>query len=94
MSKYVIPLIEETFPIHAPLQNSLLTLDKGCCESAYLDMVHLYAKLGMGGVLIIDDNGHWNSARCAIEQYMTEKKLRLLANRIDYTGRACGKVDA
>jgi hypothetical protein len=40
-----------------------------------------------GGVIIIDDYGHWKGAREAVDQYFKEQNVQILLNRIDYTGR-------
>ena len=45
------------------------------------------------GVLIIDDYGHWQGARKAVDQYIAENHLRLYLARVDYTGRVAVKVD-
>jgi O-methyltransferase len=45
----------------------------------------LYPYLVRGGVLIIDDYGHWAGARKAVDEYF--KDAPVLLNRIDYTGR-------
>jgi hypothetical protein len=41
--------------------------------------------------LIIDDYGHWQGARRAVDQYLQEQRLPLLLHRIDYTGRIAVK---
>ena len=56
-------------------------------ESAYHKLVHLYPRLSPGGVLIIDDYGHWLGASRAVDQYLAENGIAILLNRIDYTGR-------
>ena len=58
------------------------------------EMLHLYPRLSAGGVLIIDDYGHWAGARKAIDEYIAENKLRVLLNRIDYTARIAVKIDS
>jgi len=83
--------VEETIPMSAPAQIALLRLDTDWYESTYHELVHLYPRLSSGGVLIIDDYGHWKGARRAVDAYISEQKLRLLLNRIDYTGRICVK---
>ena len=40
-----------------------------------------------GGVLVIDDYGHWAGARKAVDEYIAQHALCLLLNRVDYTGR-------
>ncbi len=86
--------VEDTIPDHAPAQISLLRLDTDWYESTYHELVHLYPRLSVGGVLIIDDYGHWNGARKAVDQYLGENNLKLLLHRIDYTGRICVKLEA
>ncbi len=85
--------VEDTIPSQAPEQIALLRLDTDWYESTYHELVHLYPRLSVGGVLIIDDYGHWEGARKAVDQYIQEKKLKLLLHRIDYTGRACVKLE-
>ena len=46
-----------------------------------------------GGVLIIDDYGHWEGARQAIEEYFELNPPRPLLQRIDYTGRLAIKTN-
>ena len=60
-------------------------------ESTYHELVHLYPRLSSGGVLIIDDYGHWLGARRAVGQYLAENGIAILLNRIDYTGRIAVK---
>jgi hypothetical protein len=90
---YVEGRVEETIPAQAPTQISLLRLDTDWYESTYHELIHLFPRLSVGGVLLIDDYGHWQGARRAVDQYLAEKKVRVLLNRIDYTGRICVKVD-
>jgi O-methyltransferase len=83
--------VEETIPERAPSKIALLRLDTDWYESTYHELHHLYPRLSPGGVLIIDDYGHWAGARKAVDTYFAEHKLQLLLNRIDYTGRICVK---
>jgi hypothetical protein len=85
--------VEETVPAQAPAHIALLRLDTDWYESTYHELVHLYPRLSVGGVLIIDDYGHWHGARRAVDQYIAERGLKLLLNRIDYTARICVKTE-
>ena len=49
--------------------------------------MHLYPRLVRGGVLIIDDYGHWRGAREAVDTYFAAQGVVPLLQRIDYTGR-------
>jgi len=79
--------VEETIPGCAPERISLLRLDTDWYESTRHELVHLYPRLSSGGILIIDDYGHWQGARKASDEYIAENKLTIFLNRIDYTGR-------
>jgi len=79
--------VEDTLPAQAPLQIALLRLDTDWYESTRHELIHLYPRLVPGGVLIIDDYGHWQGARQAVDEYIQSNNLRLLLNRVDYTGR-------
>ena len=85
--------VEDTIPANAPDRISLLRLDTDWYESTYHELVHLYPRLSVGGVLIIDDYGHWKGSRKAVDQYIEENHLKLLLNRIDYTARICVKLE-
>ena len=85
-------MVEDTVPMLAPERIALLRLDTDWYESTYHELVHLYPRLSVGGVLIIDDYGHWRGAREATDRYMAENQIRLLLNRIDYTGRIAVKL--
>ena len=80
-------LVEDTIPGDAPPTISLLRLDTDWYESTRHELIHLYPRLVSGGVLIIDDYGHWEGARKAVDEFLAENQLRILLNRIDYTGR-------
>jgi O-methyltransferase len=83
--------VEDTIPASAPAQIALLRLDTDWYESTYHELVHLFPRLSTGGVLIIDDYGHWKGARRAVDTYVAEQKLDIFLHRIDYTGRICIK---
>ncbi len=61
--------VEETLPEHAPGALALLRLDTDWYESTRHELEHLYPLLDPGGVLIIDDYGHWEGARRAVDEY-------------------------
>ena len=84
---YVKGLVEETIPHHAPDQIALLRLDTDWYESTYHELKHLYPRLSSGGIMIIDDYGHWKGAKEAVDQYFKENQLPLFLHRIDYTAR-------
>ena len=38
-------------------------------------------------MLIVDDYGHWDGARRAVDEYFDSSSEPVLLSRIDYTGR-------
>ena len=83
--------VEETVPSQAPEKIALLRLDTDWYESTSHEMKHLFPLISHGGVLIVDDYGHWNGARKAVDEFVKETRTPLLLNRIDYTGRIAVK---
>ncbi|MFN8356737.1 MAG: TylF/MycF/NovP-related O-methyltransferase [Spirosomataceae bacterium] len=79
--------VEDTIPGTLPTAIALLRLDTDWYDSTYHELVHLYPLLQVKGALIIDDYGHWQGAREAVDQYFAENQINMLLNRIDYTGR-------
>ncbi|WLT39519.1 TylF/MycF family methyltransferase [Synechocystis sp. B12] len=89
---YVQGKVEETIPETLPNKIALLRLDTDWYESTKHELVHLFPKLVQGGVLIIDDYGHWQGCRKAVDEYFEQNNISILLNRIDYTGRIGIKV--
>lgn len=84
--------IEDTIPASAPDEIALLRLDTDWYESTKHELNHLYPRLSRGGVLLIDDYGHWQGSRKATDEYITENDLPLMLNRIGYAGRIAVKI--
>jgi O-methyltransferase len=83
--------VEETIPATAPESVAVLRLDTDWYASTKHELVHLYPRLVRGGVLILDDYGHWRGARKAVDEYLDEGGLPLFLQRVDYTGRCAVK---
>lgn len=79
--------VEDTIPAQAPGVISLLRLDTDWYASTRHELAYLFPRLAPGGVLIVDDYGHWQGARQALDEYVAQKRLCLFLHRIDYTGR-------
>lgn len=79
--------VEDTIPGTLPAKIALLRLDTDWYESTLHELTHLFPRLVRGGVLIIDDYGHWKGAHQAVDEYLAKHGIKLLLNRIDYTGR-------
>jgi len=79
--------VEETLPAMAPERIALLRLDTDWYESTRHELEQLWPRLVEGGVLIVDDYGHWQGARRAVDEYFARQRLNLPLYEIDYTGR-------
>lgn len=90
---FIKGMVEQTIPASAPEKIALLRLDTDWYESTRHEMHHLFPRLTKGGVLIIDDYGHWQGARKAIDEYLDENNIKIMLARIDYTGRIAVKID-
>jgi O-methyltransferase len=77
--------VEDTVPSDAPEQIALLRLDTDWYESTRHELEHLYPRLAVGGVLIVDDYGQYAGARQAVDEYFADR--RILLNRIDESAR-------
>ena len=84
---FVVGPVEETIPGSAPADIAVIRLDTDWYESTRHELEHLYPRLSEGGVLVIDDYGHWEGARRAVDEYFGSAAAPLLLSRIDYTGR-------
>ncbi len=81
--------VEETlmYEENLPQSISLLRLDTDFYESTKKELEILYPRLSKGGVLIIDDYGHWQGSRKAVDEYFNLEKDFLWFHRIDYASR-------
>ena len=85
--------VEETIPQHAPDSIALLRLDTDWYESTKHELERLFPRLSKHGILIIDDYGHWQGARRAVDEYFAGNKIPILLSRADYTGRVAVKLE-
>ena len=80
--------VEATIPSQAPEQPiALLRLDTDWYESTKHELIHLFPRLQPGGILIIDDFGHWEGAKKAVVEYFDQLEQKFYLHRVDYTGR-------
>jgi hypothetical protein len=79
--------VEDTIPATLPQQIALLRLDTDWYESTRHELQHLYPRLQSQGVLIIDDYGHWQGARQAVDEYFAGSVPPAYLHRVDYTAR-------
>lgn len=80
--------VEQTIPPSAALPPiALLRLDTDWYESTKHELEHLFPLLQPGGIMIVDDYGHWQGARKAVDECLARQPRPYFLHRIDYTGR-------
>jgi hypothetical protein len=77
--------VEKTLKVKKPKSISLLRLDTDFYHSTKAELKYLYNLISPGGIIIIDDYGHWKGCKLAVDQFFKNKKNILILN-IDYTG--------
>jgi O-methyltransferase len=85
--------VEATIPKEAPESIALLRLDTDWYESTKHELEHLFPRLSKRGIVIIDDYGHWQGARKAVDEYFTQNRTPVFISRIDYSARAAIRLD-
>lgn len=84
--------VERTLPEAAPPGPiALLRLDSDWYASTRHALEHLYPRLVSGGILVLDDYGHWLGARRATDEYLDTLPVPPFLVRVDYTGRVAVK---
>jgi hypothetical protein len=66
---------------------ALLRLDGDWYESTKVCLEALYPQVVRGGFAVIDDYGHWQGCRKAVDEYFQKNGLAAYLHHIDYTGR-------
>jgi len=79
--------VEDTIPGVLPGPLALWRLDTDWYQSTRHELRHLYPLLQPRGVLIVDDYGHWEGARRAVDEFFGARRERARLAEIDYTGR-------
>lgn len=83
--------VAETLAEQAPAQVALLRLDTDWYASTYACLEVLYPRLMPGGICILDDYGHWDGARSAVDEYFIAHPPRPFFQPIDFSGRVLVK---
>jgi len=84
--------IEKIAPANPHGSIALLRLDTDTYHSTRAELEHFYPKLVTGGILIIDDYGHADGARRAVDEYLAGPGRGLLLNRVNLTNRLAVKI--
>jgi hypothetical protein len=86
-AKLIKGLFQETL-IHADVGTiAVLHLDGDWYDSTMICLDCLYDRVQSGGVIQIDDYGHWAGARKAVHDFFDRRNMKVRLDYIDYTGR-------
>jgi O-methyltransferase len=85
--RFVVGPVESTLQVQLPDRIALLRLDTDWYESTRVELDRLFPRLVPGGVLLVDDYGHWQGCRRAVDEYFKKNSICMMLHRIDYTGR-------
>jgi O-methyltransferase len=68
-----------------PDKISILRLDTDWYESTKFELDNFYNNVSIGGVVIIDDYGHWGGCKKAVDEFLlVHPEIKI--EKIDYTG--------
>lgn len=84
---FVQGLVEDTIPAQAPDAIALCRLDTDYYASTKHELEHLYPNITSGGVLVIDDYGHFLGAKQAVDEYFPDPAAKPFFHRVDYSAR-------
>ncbi|WP_440613970.1 TylF/MycF/NovP-related O-methyltransferase [Candidatus Pelagibacter sp. HIMB1748] len=68
-----------------PEKISLLRLDTDWYQSTKKELEVLYKKVSIGGIIIIDDYGHWGGSKKAVDEFFSDKFVWM--HYVDYACR-------
>jgi hypothetical protein len=89
---YIQGMIEETVPAsNMPASISILRLDTDWYSSTLHELKYFYQLVSPGGFIIIDDYGHWDGARKAVDEFLAQLPEKPFLHRVDYSCRVIQK---
>src|SRR5262249_4653559 len=86
-SSLVPGLFQDTLPVTEVGTIAVLHLHGDWYESVKPCLDCLYDRVSPGGVIQIDDYGHWEGARKAVDEFFGRRSIQPRLHRLDYTGR-------
>lgn len=90
-SELVKGLFQDTLPGCTVERIAVLHLDGDWYESVKVCLELLYDRVSPGGVVQIDDYGHWEGARRAVDEFLAARGGAGGLRYLDYTGRQLTK---
>lgn len=90
--QYIQGKVEETLPGSLAEAIAILRLDTDWYESTKAEMEILYPRLSRHGILILDDYGHWEGTKAAVDEYFRRTGEAPFLQRVDHAGRIAVKI--
>jgi hypothetical protein len=75
-----------------PEKIAILRLDTDWYESTKYELDNFYDKVSLGGIVIIDDYGHWKGCKQAVDEFLANHP-KIKIKKTDYTGIWFTKID-
>lgn len=79
--------VQDSIPRTLPSSLALLRLDTDWYESTKHELTHLFPILKKGGILILDDYGHWQGQRKAVDEFFPWRGENMILHRMGFSGR-------
>ena len=76
--KFIVGDVAQTLLAERPNQIALLRLDTDWYESTLFELQTLFKYVAIGGVVIIDDYGHWEGSKQATDEFLKTSGLHPL----------------
>lgn len=86
--------VEDMIPHAVPDRISLLRLNADWYSSMRHDLKHLFPRLVPLGVLIVDDYGHYEGCKRAVDEYFGGLGYPVFLSRMDYSARVAVKPNS
>ncbi len=86
----IVGKVEATIPATVPDQIAVLRLDTDFYESTKHELTHLYPRVSPGGIIFVDDYGHWMGSKKAVDEFRRMHPVHLF--RINDAVRAFVKA--
>lgn len=83
---FVKGLFQDTLANLPVEQIAVLHLDGDWYESTKVGLECLYDKVSPGGIIQIDDYGHWEGCRKAVNEFFFKREFIPILTSLDYTG--------
>ena len=80
-------LFQDTLPRCEARSIAILHVDGDWYESVKATLENLYDRVSPGGIIQLDDYGHWAGARRAVDEFIRERNISQSLRYIDFSGR-------